>query len=289
MQRSLWILVPVILTLTMGGCRIGAAPTSAPMEPLSTPPAYDVKAEEVLGAEFRAALAPTVERMVIRNATLDLVVRDTRRALGEIEKLAKDLGGYITSLNTYQHERGETASVTLRVPADQLDVALERLRGLATTVRQESIFGKDVTEEFVDLESRLRHLEAKEKQLLEFLEKAEDTEAVLAVYEHLSRTQAEIEQVKGRMRFLENQAALATITVNLTPDVLAQPLETGGWNLPKTIRNAIQTLLRVLEFLVKALIYLVIVILPVLLLLALFGFGLYRLVRVLVRLAFRRK
>lgn len=291
MKRPLWILVFVALSLALmvGGCRIAAAPTPMPVEPLPTPSAYEMRTEEVLGTEFRAALAATTERMVIRNATLDLVVRDTRQALSEIEKLAKELGGYVTSLNVYRYEKGETASVTLRVPAEQLDLALERLRGLATTVRHESISGEDVTEEFVDLESRLRHLEAKEKQLLEFLKKAEDTEAVLAVYEHLSQTQAEIEQVKGRMQFLKNQVALATITVNLTPDVMAQPLETGGWNLPKTIRNAIQTLLRVLEFLVKALIYLVIVVLPVLLLLALIGFGVFLLIRALVRLAVRRK
>lgn len=235
------------------------------------------------------ASATTVERMVIRMATLDLIVPDTRKALSEIEKLARELGGYVTSLNTYQYERGETASVTLRIPADQLDAALERLRGLATTVQRESISGEDITEEFVDLESRLRHLEAKEAQLLEFLKKAEDTEAVLAVYQHLSETQAEIEQVKGRMRFLQNQVAMATITVNLTPDEMAQPLETGGWNLPRTVRTAVQLLLNVLEFLVKALIYLLIVVFPTLLFLALFAWGMFILARALVRWGLRRR
>lgn len=278
----------LLLALTVGGCRAAAVPTPAP---LPAKPAYEAGlAREVPKADAQAVVAATAtERMVIRRATLDLIVPDTRQALGEIEKLAGELGGYITSLNTYQYARGETASVTLRVPADKLDAALERLRGLAKTVQRESVSGEDITEEFVDLESRLRHLEAKEKQLLEFLEKAEDTEAVLAVYEHLSQTQAEIEQVKGRMRYLENQVALATVTVNLTPDELAQPLETGGWNLPKTVRRAVQALLKVLEFLVKALIYLIIVVLPTLLLLAAFGYGVYRLVSALVRWAVRRK
>lgn len=290
MKRQLWLLAAtgMLLALTLGGCRVGAVPTPMPVQPA---PAYEAGvAKAPVGADMQAvAAATTAERMVIRRATLDLVVPDTRQALGEIEKLVEELGGYITSLNTYQYERGETASVTLRVPADRLDVALERLRGLAKTVQRESVSGEDITEEFVDLESRLRHLEAKEKQLLEFLEKAEDTEAVLAVYEHLSQTQAEMEQVKGRMRYLENQVALATVTVNLTPDELAQPLETGGWNLPRTVRRAVQALLKVLEFLVKALIYVVILILPTLLLLAAFGYGVFLLVRTLVRWALRRK
>ncbi len=286
MKGRSWLPIFLLTLVLMAGCRAAALPTPvAPSQPPMPLPREEMgTAELALKADTQAVFAATTtERMIIRRASLDLIVRDTRQALGEIEKLAKEMGGYVTSLNTYQYERGETASVTLRVPAERLDAALERLRGLATTVRQESVSGGDITEEFVDLEARLRHLEAKEKQLLEFLDRAEDTEAVLAVYEHLSQTQAEIEQVKGRMRFLENQVALATITVNLTPDVMAQPLETTGWNIPQTVRKAVQALLRVLQFLVRAFIYLVILVLPVLLFLALFAAGVYFLIRALVR------
>jgi len=229
------------------------------------------------------ASATTTERLVIHTADLDLIVPDTEQAIEQIQDLAEELGGYVVSLNTYQYQEGLQGSVTLRVPAESFDTALQRLKDMATTVRRESLSGQDVTEEYVDLESRLRHLRAKEEQLLEFLDRAEDTEAVLAVYEQLSYTQQEIEQVTGRMQYLENQAALATITVDLIPDALAQPLEVGGWNLPGTIRNAVETLLDVLEFSVKAVIYLVIVILPTLLIIALPIVGLVFLIRWLVR------
>jgi hypothetical protein len=229
------------------------------------------------------ANAASTERMVVRTASLDLIVPDTDRALADIQSLARELGGYVVSMEAYQYQEGRQATVTFRVPADALDTALERLRAMATTVRRESVSGQDVTDEYVDLESRLRHLQAKEKQLLEFLDRAEDTEAVLAVYEQLSQTQAEIEQVKGRMQYLQNQAALATVTVSLTPDVMAQPLETGGWNLPATVRSAVEALLDVLEFFVKALIYIVIVVLPTLILLALPIVAIVLLVRWLVR------
>jgi len=281
-----------VLLFAAAGC--AARRAAAPPEPLMVEPPREVAvlAEEgapvpgmyEAGADAQAAsVAANVERLVIRTADLDLIVPDTEEALDQIQALAEELGGYVVSLNTYQYQEGVQASVTFRVPAESFGIALDRLRDLATIVRRESISGQDVTEEYVDLQSRLRHLQAKEEQLLEFLDQAEDTEAVMQVYAELSRTQEEIELVRGRMQYLENQAALATITVSLTPDELAQPLEVGGWNLPGTIRNALELLLNVLEFTIKALIYLVIVGLPTLLVVAAPIVGLVLLVRWLIR------
>ncbi len=287
MKRRPWVLIGfAALLVAAGGCASRPAPTPVPAQPrIAVAPIADEKdAYSWSGVDASAAAnATTTERMVVRTASLDLVVPDTEKALDDVQAMARELGGYVVSVEAYQYQEGRQATVTLRIPAENLDTALDRLRAMATTVRRESVSGQDVTDQYVDLESRLRHLEAKEKQLLEFLDRAEDTEAVLAVYEHLSATQAEIEQVKGRMQYLENQAALATVTVSLTPDVMAQPLETGGWNLPATVRSAVETLLNVLEFFVKALIYIVIVVLPALILVALPIFGIFLLVRWLVR------
>jgi len=284
------LLLVSALTLAAAGCAVRRA--AAPPEPLAVEAPREVAVVEEApvggayeaGADLQAAnLAAAVERLVIRTADLDLIVPDTEEALDQIQALAEELGGYVVSLNTYQYQEGVQATVTFRVPAESFDQALDRVRDLATTVRRESISGQDVTEEYVDLEARLRHLRAKEAQLLEFLDQAEDTEAVMQVYAELSRTQEEIERVRGRMQYLENQAALATVTVNLTPDELAQPLEVGGWNLPGTIRNAVEALLDVLEFTVKAIIYVTVVGLPTLLVIAAPIVGLIFLVRWLIR------
>ncbi|MBO9370364.1 MAG: DUF4349 domain-containing protein [Chloroflexi bacterium] len=297
MKRHLgFVILIAILAIAVGGCapRHAATPVPAPpmapllaATPVPTPPRGLLPAEEkaaYVGVDAAAvAHIASTERMVVRTASLDLVVPDTEKALADIQAMAHELGGYVVSVEAYQYQEGWRATLTFRVPSDALDTALERLRAMATTVRWESVSGQDVTDQYVDLESRLRHLQAKEKQLLEFLDRAEDTEAVLAVYEHLSQTQAEIEQVKGRMQYLQNQVALATVTVILTPDVMAQPLEMGGWNLPGTVRSAVEALLDVLEFFVKALIYIIIVVLPTLILLALPVVAIFLLVRWLVR------
>lgn len=288
MKRHLgFLILAAVLTIAAGGCagRLAATPAPAPLPLPPAPAPAEERAAYLGGGADAAAVAhiATTERMVVRTASLDLIVPDTEKALADIQAMARELGGYVVSMEAYQYQEGRQATVTFRVPAETLDTALDRLRAMATTVRRESVSGQDVTDQYVDLQSRLRHLEAKEKQLLEFLDRAEDTEAVLAVYEQLSATQAEIEQVKGRMQYLENQAALATVTVSLTPDVMAQPLETGGWNLPATVRSAVEALLNVLEFFVKALIYIVIVVLPALILMALPIVGIFLLVRWLVR------
>ena len=211
------------------------------------------------------------------------MVPDTEAALDEIDDLVDELGGYIVESNVYQYEEGLQAFVTFRVPAESFDVALERIHGLATEVRREKTSGQDVTEEYVDLKSRLRHLEATEARLLEFLEEAEDTEAALAVFEQLRQVQAEIEQVKGRMQYLEQSAAMATISLDITPDELAQPIQVGRWHPQGTLRNALEALIRVLQFLVDAAIYIVVLVIPVVVLVAAPFVGLFYLARAITR------
>jgi hypothetical protein len=181
------------------------------------------------------------------------------------------------------------ANLRIRVPAESLDTALERIHELAMEVNNENISGQDVTEEYVDLQSRLRHLGATEERLLTFMDEAEDTEAALEVYDRLQNIQAEIEQVKGRMQYLEESAAMATITLNITPSELAQPIQVGGWRPQGTLRDAFESLIKVLQFFVDALIVIVVLIAPVVAVIALPLVGLFFLIRGLIRRRRRAK
>jgi len=287
-RKALYIPIAFVLVLAVAGCAKAALPAPE-MDYVEAPGEVQdaVEAERSVSAPaapgYRAADYAAVERLIIRNASLDLVVPDTEAALDEIGGLVDELGGYIVDSSMYQYQEGLQASVILRIPAESLDDALERIRDLATEVRRESISGQDVTEEYVDLQSRLRHLEATETQLLKFLEGAEDTEAALAVYEQLRQVEAEIEQVKGRIQYLEQSAALAMVSLDITPDELAQPIQIGGWHPEGTLRNAFQSLIRMLQFLVDAAIVIVVLIAPVLVVIAVPFVGLFYLVRGIVR------
>jgi hypothetical protein len=210
-----------------------------------------------------AASVDAVERLIIRNAWLDLVVPDTEDALSEIEDVTGEMGGFVVQSNVYQYDESKRASIQIRIPAEKLDEALEHFRGMATEVRSENVSGQDVTDEYVDLQSRLRSKEATEAKLIEFMGKAEDVEAALAVQAELERIQTDIEVIKGRMQYLEQSAAMSSVSIELTPDELAQPIEIGGWHPEGTLRDSVEALIRVLQFLVDALIVIVVVVLPV--------------------------
>jgi hypothetical protein len=252
-------------------------------------PEYDIAEEAPREPGYAADEYVAAERLIVREASIDMVVPDTQAALDEIAGLAEELDGYVIDSSLTRYANGVRASISLRVPADSLDVALESIRGLATEVRQETVSGQDVTEEYVDLQSRLRHLEATEQRLLTFLDEAEDTDAALAVYEQLRGVQAEMEQVKGRIQYLEESAAMSSITVSLTPDEMAQPIQVAGWRPQGTLHNAVQTLVRVLQFLVDAVIVIVVLVLPVLAVIAAPIIGIIFAVRAIVRRRRARK
>jgi hypothetical protein len=143
-----------------------------------------------------------------------------------------------------------------------------------------------VTQEYVDLSSRLSALEVKAVRLEELMEEAEDTEAVLAVYSELSETQIRIEETKGRMQYLERHAAMSTINVYLVPDAMSRPVAIAGWRPAGTARRAIESLVTTFQFLFDAAIWLTLAVAPVLVVI---GLVIYVMVRVLLWLSRRFK
>ena len=216
-----------------------------------------------------------VERVVIQTASLTLVVPDPAASADQIADLATEMGGFVVSSNisrTTYADIGVTAnqgSIQIRVPAERLQEALERIKSGATEVRGENLSGQDVTQEFTDLQSSLRNLEAAEEQLLEIMREAKATEDVLRVFENLRQVRQEIEITTGRIQYLSESAALSSISVELIPDAAAQPLQIGGWRPEGTAREAFTALIRALRFLGEAAIWTGICVLPVTLILGL--------------------
>jgi hypothetical protein len=237
-----------------------AAPQLVPM-PAPTAVAYG------LGQELGG------ERMIVRTASLAVVVEDTEESLGAIEDLATDLGGYISNLNTWRVNEQLAASVTLRVPVESFDEARERIKALATELEKEDVSGQDVTEEYVDLDARLRNLQVAEEELLELLASAQEThrdaESILAIYREITNVRQQIEQIRGRMQYLENTSSLATLTINLTPEEEVKPVVEPGWEPLRQARDALHSLVTALQALANLVIWVVLFFLPMAALLAL--------------------
>jgi hypothetical protein len=299
MKKAKFLTLTIIFGFLITAC--AAAMRSAPtMLEGGQAVSYDVAGEsydyELAESNYAAPREPSVfsvdtstetslsERIVIRNASLSLVVNDPTESSDEIAAMAEEMGGFVVNMNVYQTTfdngvEGERASITVRVPVERLDEALETIKAGAIEVRNETVSGQDVTEEYTDLQSRLRHLEAVEQQLLGFLEEARDTDDALSVFSQLEQKQAEIEVIKGRIQYLENSARLSMISVDLQPDVADRPLQIGNWRPVGTAKSAIEALLSTLQFLGDVLIVFVIYVLPVAVLIGLVLWPLRRLYR----------
>jgi hypothetical protein len=232
---------------------------------------YDpsLPAESPAGAPAPNAAPPAqADRLVIRNATLTMVVTDPAESVTQISNLAASLGGFVVSSYTYQASLDEAgnavtrANLTVRVPSAQLDAALAQIRELAVDVRTENISGQDVTAEYTDLQSRLRNLEAAEAQLVNIMDGATKTEDVLSVFNQLVYIREQIEQVKGQIEYYQQSAAMSAITLELIPDALSQPLEVGGWQPQGVAKEALEALVRAFQGLATFGIWLAIYVLP---------------------------
>jgi len=235
------------------------------------------------GGGGRAAQVPVQERLIIRSADLSLVVDDTQETVDAIGQMADAMGGFVVSSNTYQAYEGQLAGdVTIRVPAERFDDALETIKGFAVEVESENISGQDVTEEYVDLQARLESLKAAEERLLEIMANAQNTTDLLQAEQQLTIRQSEIEAIQGRLQFLEQSAALSRITVHLRPDIVSQPVDVR-WKPLGTVRRAFDSLVRGLTGIVDAVIFIAIAVLPRLLIIALLLTPFYLLGRALWR------
>ncbi|PWB72911.1 MAG: hypothetical protein C3F07_10865 [Anaerolineales bacterium] len=218
--------------------------------------------------------AAATERLVIQNVDMSIVVADPKGRMDEIADMAVKMGGFVVSSNLYRSTYGPNSievpegSMTIRVPSERLDEALEKIKEGVVEVTYENRSGEDVTSQYVDLQSRLSAKQATEKKLLEFLDQAEDTEAALAVSDRLQQIQTEIEVLKGQIKYYEESAALSAITIRLVAEETVKPIEIGGWKLQGTANDAVQDLIRFTQGFARFLIRFFISYLPALIMIA---------------------
>lgn len=267
-------LILTLIALIVAGCGAAAQPAreSAPGAPAQPPMAEEAFDKATGGADGVATETVLQERKVIYNADLTLIVADTEATAGRIDQMAGELDGYVANLNAYRGE-GDILyyNITLRIPAQQFDAARAALRDMAVRVDNESIHTDDVTDQYFDIEARLRTLRATETELLALLqetrERGGEVEDIMSIYRELTEIQSEIESLQGQLNRLDKLIALSTITINLRPDELAQPI-TSQWRPLETLRDSFRTLINVLRGLVDLLIGFVVVVLPTLVVLA---------------------
>ncbi|MDQ3745192.1 MAG: DUF4349 domain-containing protein, partial [Acidobacteriota bacterium] len=220
----------------------------------------------------------TVERKVIRNAELSLETDEPQKAMQRVASIAEARGGFVVTSESRQQagtdggKAYEVITIQARVPAAQFDAALNDIRAVGSRVTAEKITGQDVTEEFIDLEARLRTQRALEAQLLDIMKQAHQVSDAITVERELTNVRTEIERIEGRRRFLENQASLSTVKVTLQPP--APLVSTTGFF--RSVRSAFGDGVDVAVAIVLALIRVLVAMLPLVLIIGVPVFFLFR-------------
>ncbi|HEX8793740.1 MAG TPA: DUF4349 domain-containing protein [Polyangiaceae bacterium] len=197
-----------------------AAETAAPAAAPAPPPPPSMVAGAPGGPTAPALLAmndfaagksvpdsPHSAAMLIYTANVTMAVYQVETALEGVERVARDAGGYLSV-------RQDT-SITVRVPRDRFDDTIARIEKLGDVTRRD-IKAQDVTDEYVDLQARLKNAYAMRDRLTELLSHAAVKEAI-DIEKELGRVTEEIERMEGRMKLLRDQIAFSTITVSFTP------------------------------------------------------------------------
>lgn len=205
-------------------------------------------------------------RKLVKNAELTLQTDQPEEGLRRITAAAESRGGYLGSSEAAQYgaNGGRSIKITARVPVEQFMPFLAEVRQAGARVLSERITSKDITEEYVDLEARLKVQKETEARYLEFLKQAKNVDDALTVQRELSNVRTIVEQLEGRRRLLESQAALSTVTVNLQAEgsaVTASP--SGFWyDVKRAFRDGLDLAVALILFLIRA----VIILLPIVLL-----------------------
>lgn len=224
--------------------------TKQEKHPLEVAPA--ARSAPETGAPAGGDAATIIDRMILYTATLTLQVRDVPGSIDAVAALAERAGGLVAGTSVRHEGERMLATLTLRVPARTYNQVMGDLRRLGLKVVDEQSGSRDVGEEYADLASQLRNLEATEAQYLALMKQARTIEEILRVQQRLGEVRGQIEQTRGRMQYLERQSDMANITVHLA----LPPVKDGknGWDPLAEAEKSWQASLVVLQALATAVI-----------------------------------
>jgi hypothetical protein len=200
-------------------------PPPAPSQPQPAKPTItpgDPAAKSTAG-EIAAIRAP----LLVYTAQITVAVFEVAASLSEVEAIGRDLGGFLA--------RRDDSAITIRVPASRFDEAVKRLEKVGDVIHR-NVTAEDVTEEFRDLEVRLKSAHAVQARLTDLLAKATKVEESVMIERELDRVTGEIDRIEGRMKFLRDKATFSTITVTFSSKA-KESLNQGPFRLPSPWLN----------------------------------------------------
>ncbi len=254
-----------------------AQPTSAPVaaaaQPTSAPAATAAPSNQSGGfTPGQPSNALPIDRKIIKNGQLTMIVDSADTALARVTGIASDVGGYVVGSHTFAEGSSTGAQITIAVPVDRFEEAVNLVRKVAQHIDSDVTTSSDVTEQYVDLQSRQKNLEATADRIRSFLEKAATVDEALKINQQLSQVEDQIEQIKGKLNAMNARTSFSTITVDMhepkpSPTPTATPTATPtptpiGWHPDQTFNSAMTVQTSLLRTLGDLAIWLIVVLLP---------------------------
>jgi len=191
---------------------------------------------------------PNIKPKIIKSAVLSIEVGKGTfdDSMVKITKIAESSGGYVSSTESYSNAEGKITSgrILIRIPSEKFDISINEIKKIGE-LKSINISGQDVTQEYVDLESRLKNYEAQEKVLIDLMNKSTSVKDSIEVQKELSNVQGEIEVIKGRMNYLNNMVSFSTIEITIAEPNVAPPVQGGGFL--NAVKRGAETAIKVLN------------------------------------------
>ena len=242
------------------------------MAPGAADPTEATGASDGDGRVRGAGLEAVVEfRKIVRNARLSIVAEDSEAAFAAIEDAATAAGGYVAEASMRSAVEQPEGTIVVRVPAERLDEVIAAVEDSADRVQQRAITTSDRTDEYTDTAARLRNLRALERELLVLLQEVRarpdaTPDDILTVYDRINPVREQIEQFEARLAAIDELVALSTLTVevSLPPSaaVAPDPEVAPPTAASVALRRAWNTLLRSLQVVLNAVIWLGVFVVP---------------------------
>lgn len=208
----------------------------------------------------------TLERLIIRTTNLRIVANNVNQLMQQINQLANRFHGYVGNSQLVQanlNNRDTTASISIRVPAKEMEEIIIQLKSLASKVEQEDTSGEDITDKYVDLGSKIKNLQVSKAQLTLIMARAKNPEDVLNIQNQLSNTQRQLDDLEGAKNYFDQSVnySLINIQLNTIPNpIITSP--TKHWQITKVIKSSYYNLVIQMEYMSDAVISFIIYYIP---------------------------
>ena len=153
------------------------------------------------------------EQKIIKESYLRFQTQDLDKTYAQIKQIVLQNNGFIQSDNTNKSYNTTTRHLTIRIPTNAFQNTIDSISKHVSYFDSKNISARDVTEEFIDLEARLKAKQTLEKRYLELLAKANNVKDMLEIERELSNIREEIEAKQGRLKYLEDKVSLSTINI----------------------------------------------------------------------------